>query len=194
MNKRLISVFMVLITIQTLAFGQSPTQHYKDALLFDLKGHVKECMIQRNEKDYGTYNFKISGEYISDENQWMVKHDDSGKMTFSQYYQEIVFASGFVETNYVYNANNQLVEKSGSEPFDMDRRTFKTTYEYDSNGFVIKEIKEKEYSQTITITYNVISCDTKGNWTKRTCTTDETDLFAPIGYKPYTETRTIKYY
>lgn len=183
---------MVLIGIQTIALGQSPTKYYKDALLFGMKGHVKECIVQRNGKDYGTYSFKISGEYISNENQWMVKHDDSGKMTFSQYYQKMVFASGYVETNYIYNEKDQLVEKSGSEPFDMDRQTFKTTYEYDKNGFVIKEIQEKETSQTITIKYKVLSCDAMGNWTNRECSTDETIML--VGYKPYTETRKITYY
>lgn len=181
------------------AFSQNPKQTYKDALIFDLKGHVKECIKKSVTKtddgnmfsalfdgeDEFTYSFSSSGKYTSERKQRTTKYDSTGKLVFERYYIEGVFNGGYKEVTYKYNKKGLLIEESGTEPFDETSQSFKTTYSYDEKGFLKKETAESEFSTPLIITYKVISVDDNGNWTKRIGKSDNSTT---------TETRIITYY
>lgn len=168
-----------------------------DLVLFELRGPVR-TMVQKSEMSMN-YNVKFSenGKWeLTDGNKVAnvlsdVKRD-SEKRIISYTEGEYDFISMLKIT---YDEKTGWISKVVSKDQGDDDGGFTTTYVYDENGYVVKEIVEGQYTDmgadeptkvhTVT-TYKYVSFDNHGNWTKRSASNTD-------GGK-YDETRTITYY
>lgn len=202
MRKRIYLLFTLILGIALYAYPQNTRQLYKDALIFELKGHVKKCIVKTitettddtpfgnfldGESEY-VYEFTSSGEYISDRKNRTARHDKEGKLIFEKFLEEALLfpdITNIKEISYRYDSKGYLIEEFGKEPLDESFQSFKYTYIYDDKGFV-REFKLTTGTSTSSVyTYQILSVDKRGNWIKRICKSD-------IGTT--TETRTIYYY
>lgn len=185
------------------AASSSYAQKYKDALIFEMKGHVKECVMtqQRNEDEptKATIRFSQDGELIDDLDKYTNftrRRDGQGRIVFESWdddmRDETTGLPCIQEHNYVYDSQNLLVEEYGKMPVDFSTISFKETYEFDSNGNIIKKIfgDDTNEDEPWITNYKIEAVDQKGNWTVRTWTS-ELGLFTTNSYK---ETRVIHYY
>ena len=178
----------------TASFSFSRT--YYDALAFDLKGHVKSCIVENNVNDSKTskYEFKTTGEASLITINGMriplsvIRRDSSKKI------QGLVGfgpdEDGFEIYKYHYNSNGTLktLEKIIPEFALLLGSGTTVDYEYNSKGILIAEkdvLRETKF--------NVLEVDSHNNWTKRTYKKEVYTIFGP-DTATVTETRTIEYW
>lgn len=166
-------------------------QKYNDVLAFDLKGNVKSCeVIEVNALDAikflagdlskitgsttNRYSFKSNGQYIPNEGEKIIYEGNILRK----------IKTGSDEMEYIYN-NGRLQNKNFVGEFFGMPAISMIIFTYDRNGMIIK----KEFctgSKTIVTTYSDYKFDSKGNWIKRKCKTNDG---LPTG-----EARIINYY
>lgn len=172
-------------------------QEFDDATFFDLKGHVKSCVIKENGKLTTTIRFSQIGllDFYKDEDNdtyyfnralnfkdgmgiWYDKSDDGKRqIKFGKIWQED--QEGLI---IIINKNGQLEAKSPilkvSGFAALLAVSLVTTYEYDAKGLITQEINRY---------YTYQAFDKHGNWTKRIIKDED-------GKELGIETRTIIYW
>ena len=176
--------------------SSSSSRTYYDALAFDLKGHVKSCIVENNVNDSKTskYEFKTTGEASLIIINGMripsseIRRDSSKRIQgFSGFGKD---EDGYDIYKYYYNSNGTLkaLDRMNPELGLLFGSGFTTDYEYNSKGIVIAEkdvLRETKF--------NVLEVDSHNNWTKRTYKKEVYTIFGP-DTATVTETRTIEYW
>lgn len=174
---------------------------YHDALIFDLKGSVKTCMIYLKDESLGddfservSYNFNIQGMIIDGENIYI---RDSKNRIIKQIQESSDFFGNKCVNYWLFDYNNGQISQETFYSLEQDDKRKKchsiTTFYYDSKGNITKSIdrdlSEDEKLRRIDLVkeYNYLNFDVKGNWIKR-------EYIDPITLSKCTELRKISYF
>lgn len=174
---------------------------YHDALIFELKGSVKTCMIYLKDESLGddfnervSYNFNIQGMIIDSENIYI---RDSKNRIIKQIQESSDFHGNKCVNYWIFDYNKGQISQETFYSLEQDDNRKKchsiTTFYYDSKGNITKSINrdlsEDEVLRRIDMVkeYNYLNFDVKGNWIKR-------EYFDPITLSKCTEFRKILYY
>ena len=194
MKKGTIRLMVVLL----MAVMASATMKAADWGFYDLKGKVKRVTETVVDSRYGdpfshTIKFNASGTVLLDKGT-KISRDKKGRIIKISVYSDEIEPM-WLSTEYKYNAKGQVISSSGNglESYGT------TTYEYDYDGRLVKEVLSGEvegtcYTSINTYTYH--SFDSKGNWTK--CIQTAKIIYDDAEYEnetsKITRTRKIVYY
>lgn len=168
-----------------------------DLVLFELRGPVRK-MVQKSEM---STNYNVT---FSENGKWELTNGDKVANVLSDVKRDsekriISYTEGeydFISMlKITYDDKTGWISKVVSKDQGDEDGGLTTTYVYDENGYVVKEVVDGQYTDmgadeptkvhTVT-TYKYVSFDSYGNWTKRSASNTD-------GGK-YDETRTITYY
>ncbi len=161
-----------------------------DLIAFQLMGNVKECKWTETEAQPRTYTFDENGHLTKVNNKAVnkvftdIKRDEKGRLlSYTEDHPDEFYAENI---SYNYDAQDHLSKYEYNAP----DYTCKTTYTYNDNGHVASVLNIHNYmdggAEKEKITYNYVSFDKQGNWTKRNRKQDDGLVI--------TETRTISYF
>ena len=186
------------IAVLLMAVMASATMIAADWGFYGLKGKVKSVTETEVDSRYGepysfTRKFNASGKVLLGKGT-KISRDKKGRIIKISVYSDEIEPM-WLSTDYKYNAKGQVISSSGNglESYGS------TTYEYDYEGQLVKEIESGEIegtSYTSINTYTYDKFDSKGNWTK--CTQIAKIIYDDAEYQnetcKITRTRKIVYY
>ena len=204
--KNIVRNFFIISTIIGSAFtvsAQSSTRIYHDAEAFQLKGHVKECVVL-DDYSNDTTKFSSNGAIIGYDN-YKITRDNKGRLT------SITIDTTYIDTTIVEgNITVEPYEYQEWQEFSWDKnRVIEYLYGqsccyYESGGWGsgstgnTYKYNNKGEVESMTSTYKVVEdvyfysdykYDDHGNWIERKVTT-----VYDGENKSEIETRTITYY
>ena len=187
-----------LMTVLLMAVFTSASMMAADWGFYNLKGKVKSVTETEVDSRYGdpfshTIKFNASGTVLLGKGT-KISRDKKGRIIKISVYSDEIEPM-WLSTEYKYNAKGQVISSSG----DGLESYGTTTYEYDYDGRLVKEVLSGEvegtcYTSINTYTYH--SFDSKGNWTK--CTQTAKIIYDDAEYQnetcKITRTRKITYF
>lgn len=151
----------------------------KDALIFDLKGHVAKCVEthKTNSDDLWsnlldgeyTYEFTAFGAYvISDYENYVPVRDSNGFLISASYTEkDIINNRKYTKSVYYEYSDDKLIREYGKDCIDGNMDNYEYKYLYDKDGNLIKMITKTETTTADTIIYEIQAVDSRGNWIRR---------------------------
>lgn len=161
-----------------------------DLIAFELMGNVKECKWTETDALQRTYTFDANG-HLTKVNKKAVnrvftniKRDKKGRLlSYTEDHPDEFYSN---DVSYTYDAQGHLSTYKYTAP----DYSCKITYTYNDKGHVASALNIGNYMDEGTEkekrTYNYVSFDKQGNWTKRNRKQNDGSVI--------TETRTITYF
>lgn len=184
---------IMLLALCNYTFAQT----YKDALIYDLRGHVKSCTYYEKIEFYSddfekgnTIEFNINGQ-LNKSNQY--KRDSKNRIKESFDIVEHIYGNKFnLFVSYEYGENGYLKSETSRMVWSDGREgaSSRIEYYYDSKGYVLKAISKDlaECPRIDFVTeYKYISFDKHGNWVER-------EYMDPLTAATVSVKRIIEYY
>lgn len=162
-------------------------KEYNDALIYDLKGNVKQCIIYVKDNAFGnedfevylTHEFGADGRVIHGEG-FFIKRDRKNRIVQTKNRVDFDLFMGFLNSHkficvdYVYDMYGKVKSEvcwSLEDGIANPIYSSELLYFYNSNGYVVKEIDKDLHKETKRIDlvreYEYLSFDENGNWTER---------------------------
>ena len=187
---------------------------YHDALIFELKGEVSNCVVSchsdSNSSDSNpikgiednyqyVYKFSKSGEYITDKKNYIPIRNSEGFLIHRSYtVQNFLTDNELTETKYYEYSDEKLIKEFGVENLLSGKlRHYEYKYEYNDKGDLILKREYVEGELYAITTYNILKIDSHGNWTEGIETTTyiiETTTYINVETTKRVSTRVISYF
>lgn len=187
------SVLRICAFVFAIMCFQCVSAQYKDALALDLKGHVHHCKVSIEPvlggDDFDTYKH----EYVFAKNGALLSYDNNDVIDVKRDKNGLLYEFSIEDSNgtihghkYEYDMKNRVVKEKltggGESTFDMEYKYVRS----DDTGYISSSTcKFLGSGKVFSETYNYMSKDLRGNWTR---------LYITDGNSENEETREITYY